>query len=432
MVMLLNSAYAMIDLAWVGSLGEPAVAGLSISLQAFFIILAIAQIIATTALADISQAYGRGEVARAGGLASSFTIVALGVGVASATIAYLVADHYVGVFTDDPEVFVLGVSYFQVTALTFFTQLLLMVFGNCMRGSGDFVTPMRIMIVSVLINVALDPLLIFGWGPFPELGLAGAAWATVIAQTVACLSYARRFIRPNADPQALVWRRPEWSRGLFRRILVRGLPAGVQFFLLSLVLGIVLAAVKPFGAIWTATAGGGFRVLQQTFLPLVALGSASAAISGQNLGARQPERVREVVRTALTWGMLFAVVAASLLFFGGAFAARIFASEPDAIALGAEYFRWTAPSLIAFCATYIPTFVLQAAGWAILPLVSATVRVGLLLLLITYVIPTFGLDPIFIFGAVAATAFVEGTLDVLILHRFLVRTTRRMSRGAAG
>lgn len=427
----LQSAYALIDLAWVGALGDKAVAGLSISLQAFFVVLAISQVIATTALAEISQAYGAGKRLEARRLLASFSVVGVVVGLASAAAAYLSTETYVGAFTADPEVYELGVDYFRVTAITFFTQLLIMIFGASVRASGDFTTPMRIMALSVVLNTALDPLLIFGLGPIPELGLSGAAWATVLSQLLALLIYCRRFATPSSDPHRLIWARPAWPRGFFQRLASRGLPAGVQFFLLSVVLGIVLASMREHGAAWTAAAGGGFRVLQQTFLPIIALASAAAAISGQNIGARKPERVAAAAMTAFRWSFYYTLAMGVILYFAAGLAAHVFARDPHELAVGAEYFRWSAPSLPAFALTYVPTFVLQAAGRAVLPLVSAVVRLVILALVVVAVLPRLDLGPGWVFGAVTATAYIEGAGAFTLLVGYLRRLKASLAPVAA-
>ena len=417
--MLLQSAYAIIDLAWVSKLGEAAVAGLSISLQAFFIVLAVSQAIATTALADISQAYGAGRIAEARAAFSAYAVLGVGVGTAAAIAAYVTADLYVAIFTADPEVQRLGLEYFEITALTFLLQLLLIVFGNGLRGTGDFTTPTKLMFTSVVINIVLDPVLIFGWGPFEAHGLAGAAWATVIAQTIAVLVYVALLGRPGGRGTGLSWRRPGFSMSLVSKIVTRGLPAGVQFFMLSAVVGIVLGAMREHGASWTAAAGGGFRVMQQCFLPMVALGSAAAAVAGQNLGAQNPRRVARAAWTALRWAMGYGVIVATLLVLGGRVAGRIFAETEAELDVAAVYFLWAGPSVAVFGATYVPTFVLQAAGKAARPMVAAILRVALLATLVFGAIPALGLGPQWVFGAWTVTAALEAGADTALLGVFL-------------
>jgi|GEM_PF-1349710 len=430
--MVLQSAYALIDLAWVRGLGEDAVTGLSTSFQAFFIVLALAQVVATTELAELSQAYGAGRVALARRLFSSFSIVGGVIGVVSAVAAYLSADVYVSAYTASPGAHAAGVAYFEVMSLTFFAQLIIMVFGNAVRASGDFSTPMRFMVTSIAVNAALDPLLMYGVGPLPELGVAGAAWATVVAQCVAIALYSRRFLRRDRlGERDMSWARPAFPPGFFGRLLTRGLPAGTQFFLTSAVLGIVMASLKDEGDAWTSAAGAGFRVLQQTFLPLVALGSAAAAISGQNLGARNYERVRDTARIAVRWALVYAVVVGALMFFGGGVAAHIFAKSDEGLAVGAEYFRWSAPSMPAMALTFVPMFILQAAGRAILPLMSAILRIVLLAVAVLYVVPSLTTDPGWTFGAVTLTSYVEAAGATALLALFVTRLLRRGQPGEA-
>ena len=290
LAMLLQSAYALIDLYWVRFLGTASVAALSISLQAFFIILALAQVVAVTALAQISQSYGAGDLRRAHGLFSGFLVVSTVIGLIAAISAYLGAEPYVRFFAPDPsqfipgsidqdtaiEVIIQGLDSFEINAITFCTQVIIIVLGNGFRGGGDFLTPVKLMVAAVLINLVLDPILIFGLGGFPEMGLAGAAWATVIAQVLALVGYAFILLRPSKDERSVRLGTPILDRRFFVRLVQKGLPVGIQFALLPIFLGLILYAMKPWGPDWTATAGAGFRVLQQTLLPMVAVGHATA------------------------------------------------------------------------------------------------------------------------------------------------------------
>ena len=420
----LQSIYAIVDLAFVARLGEASVAGLSISFQVFFIILALSQIVATSALAEISQAYGAGRLAHARGVFTAFTLTGGAIGVVAAVAALVGADLYVGAFTDDPDVFREGVTYFRINAITFFLQLVLIVLGSGLRGSGDFATPMKLMAASVLTNMVLDPILIFGLGPVPAMGIAGAAWATVIGQGVAVVGYARILTR-SGDGEAITWGKPEWSRTFVRRLMTRGLPAGVQFFLISVVLGVILAAMKPYGPHRAAAAGGGFRVLQQTILPLVAVGSAAAAIAGQCFGAGDLLRVRRAARLAVGWSAIYGVVVSAGLFYGARYAAYLFAESDAGLDVGALYFHWSAPTTIAFAISFAPTFVLQALGQAVLPMVAAVLRVIALLGLVWWVVPALGLGPEWVFGAATATAFIEGGVGLPLLTWFLGTPARR-------
>jgi Na+-driven multidrug efflux pump len=279
---------------------------------------------------------------------------------------------------------------------------------------------MRIMLFSVFLNAALDPILMFAL----DMGIAGAAWATVIAQVVACGIYLVRLRagKAHGDGRNISWGKPFFDRALFRRIATRGVPAGIQFFLIFVLLGVVLAGMKPHGADWTGAAGGGFRIIQQCWLPLVTLSSAAAAMAGQNYGARDLGRVAETGRVALRWGVIFGIAATATVLLGAPLLAYIAARGDAQHAHATAYFRWSAPMLLSAGLTYIPTFMLQAMGRSFLPMMAAFLRVGLVALFTFALAPAYDLGPDAIFAVTTATSFVEGGLGLYLLRRFL-RTT---------
>lgn len=412
--MLLQSVYAIVDLAWVKRLGEEAVAGLSINFQIFFVILALSQVIATTAMADISQLWGKGDREGARSAFSSFLLVSLVLGVLTSGAAWLTADVYINAFTSDPEVAVLGLTYFQINALTFFSQLLLIVLGYGLRASGDFISPMVVMVVSVLTNLILDPLLIFGVGEWQGMGIAGAAWATVAGQFLALVAYIALLLRAREDEQRISFGVPSFNLDFFKQLIVRGLPAGTQYLLMSAMLGVVLYAMKPYGAVYTATAGGGFRVLQQSILPVVALASAAAAMSGQNMGAGAFERVRLTSRTVLTWCIVYALVISVLFILTPDLFASLFA-QPEEMPVARGYFVWSWPMVLGISLSMGPTMILQALKRPMLPLIAALFRLGLIVIgVFAWLVPSQA-PPEWVFGLVAVTAIFEGAIGVGLL-----------------
>ena len=425
--MTLQSVYAFVNLVFVTGLGDRAVSGLVITIQAFFIILAIGQVVAQTALAEIAQAYGKNQIGAARSALTTYSLVALVIGVAASFLAWWGAEPYIALFTDDPEVYREGVAYFVATAPTFLLQLMIIVFATAARGSGDFVTPMRIMVMSVVLNAALDPILMFAL----DMGIAGAGWATVIAQTVACLVYLWRLRARPDDTRSLAGGRPRFTREVFARLGPRGVPAGIQFFLIFVLLGVVLRGMKPFGPDWTGAAGAGFRVMQQTWLPLITLASAAAAMAGQNFGARQLDRVAATGRTALRWGLYYGGAATVVVIVAAPLLARLAASGEGQLGNTVVYFHWSAAMLIAAGITYIPAFMLQAMGRSFFPMLAAGLRVAIVAIVTLGLAPANGWGPEVIFAVTTATAFLEGGLGLLILRRFLRSQPRPASAAVA-
>lgn len=417
LAMSLQSVYALVDLGYVRQLGEASVAGLSVSFQAFFMVLAMGKVVGTTLLARVSQLYGRQDIEEARRVFTRYSIVGTLVGVVAAAAAWVGADAYVSAFTTDPAAHAEGLAYFRISAVTFLLQLLLIVFGDALRASGDFVTPVKLMVLSIVTNLVLDPLLIFGIGPFPELGIEGAAIATVVSQALAITLYTARFLR-NQGERGLRWVSPGRDPRLLHELAVKGLPAGLQFFLLSGVLGIVLWKVGPHGPAWTASAGGGFRVVQQVFLPVVALSSAMSAIVGQNLGAGRSTRVRQAALGAMGVAVAYGLLTSVLLFVFSDKAGLFFIKDPEWLPVAVTYFDWSSWMSLTVALSIPPTFALQAAGRAIQPALAAVGRVGLLGVVVL-LLPQD--QPALVFAAATGTAFLEGFLDTGLLLRFLQR-----------
>jgi putative MATE family efflux protein len=415
--MSLQSVYALVDLGYVRQLGEASVAGLSVSFQAFFLVLAMAKVVGTTLLARVSRLYGEQDIDEARRVFTRYSAVAACVGLVAAVVAFLSADLYVSTFTDDPAARAEGLKYFRIGAVTFFLQLLLVVFGDSLRASGDFVTPVKLMLLGVGINIALDPLLIFGLGPVPAMGIEGAALATVLSQILPTSLYALRFLRGRGE-RDLRWVAPGNDPRLLRELATKGLPAGLQFFLISGVLGIVLWKVGPHGAAWTAAAGGGFRVIQQVFLPVVAISSAVSAIVGQNLGAGHTSRVRKAALGSLGVAVTYGAITSVLLFVFGDKAGLLFIKDPAWMPVAVTYFQWSSWLGLTVALTILPTFALQAAGQAIQPAMASVGRVALLTAIVL-LLPDD--QPGLVFAATTGTAFLEGFVDIGLLLRFLGR-----------
>jgi putative MATE family efflux protein len=399
----LQSVYALAGLAWVGRLGEPAVGGLSIGLQAFFVVLAIGQSLGTTAMADLSQDMGAGRRDHAARAFSGYLVLALALGVLASIAAFAVAVPYVSAFTADPEVLAEGVSYFRWSAPSFGTQLVLLVLVTGLRATGDFTTPVRVTATTVVLNVVLDPILMFGLG----MGIGGAGLATVICQAIACSWLLWALLRGDGFRLG----RPRLDAEMFRAVATRGLPAGLQFLLLFVSMGLILSAMKPFGPAWTAAAGGGFRLVQQAILPIVAIGTAAAAMVGQNAGAGRPERVRRTVWTALGGALAWSVAAIAVVQAGAPWIARVFAS-PDELGPATTYLRVASPALVGFAGSLPATFSLQALKRPVLPLVAAAVRLALLAAVCLAASPTGAIGAVAVFATFALGAAVEAAIDV--------------------
>ncbi len=430
----LQSLYALADLYFVGRLGAAALAGLGISLNTFYLILAVGQSIGTGGLALMAQAYGRGEHARVPGTFQVMFWLSAMVGLAFAVGGFLATETFIRAFTQDPEVYREGVAFFRVYSGTFFVQVLLISLSFAFRAVGDFIVPTLMMAVSVLLNVALDPLLIFGLGPIPGMGVAGAALATLLAQSVGLACYLWLVIGTRRST-LLVIRRPFfWDWRIAGNILRIGLPAALQFVLFTVSLLISFRYLRPLGGDATAAASVGFRIFQSALLPGVAIGAAVSSLVGQNYGAGLFSRVR----SAMLWGILYTAIVFcleyGLILAQPAFWVSLFAQDPGVVAVGAQYLVIMGLAMPIYGIYFIATFSFQGLGRTIAPLAGSAVRLVVIVGGMQALVYGFGLTAAGVFWVGLAAMVLEAATmggALLILRRSVLARPDAPAPGAA-
>ena len=187
-------------------------------------------------------------------------------------------------------------------------QFAMVAMGAALRGTGNFKPGMIVQTATVVINMVLAPVLIFGWGTGYPMGVAGAAIATFIAIVVGVVWLGALLPRRRRLPALSIAPTGGRSCRSGGSMLKIGLPAGAEFALMAVYMFVVYAISRPFGAAAQAGFGIGLRIVQALFMPVVALGFAVAPVAGQNFGARKAERVRSASRSAAAMAAGFMIV----------------------------------------------------------------------------------------------------------------------------
>ncbi|MBN2124876.1 MAG: MATE family efflux transporter [Deltaproteobacteria bacterium] len=303
--MLMFTLYLVADLYFVSRLGPDAVAAVSISGNAFFFLLGLSIVLGTGGMTLIAQRVGAGDREGANRVFQQVLVATVWTGVGICMIGLVIAVPYIRFFGGVDRSLTWGVEYFRIYAVSFPLVLMLHVLAPCFRGVGNTRTPMLITLQSLILNVILDPLLIFGiWG-IPGLGVKGAALASLVAHLYALFLYALGFSKGRHTL------RPTWSPRLdpavLKRCLSIGVPSGITYFLIAINMLIIYRIISAYGTSALASVGIGYRILQTTYLPAFALTSAMGAVVGQNYGAGHLERIHGTLRTGwLTSGVLMA------------------------------------------------------------------------------------------------------------------------------
>ena len=424
--MVMFTVYLMVDLYFVGRLGPEAVAALSISSNAFFIHLGFSAILGTGGMALIAQAFGRKDYNYAARVFKQCILMALMVGAVEAATGLMIAPAYIKYFGGTGKSLEWGIQYFQIFVISFLFMILLYTIGNCYRGMGNTKTPMIIMLQANLLNIVLDPILIFGWLGLPSMGVRGAALASVISQIYALGIYGYLiFIRESHINIKGKW---QFDFGIIRRSLYIGVPSGLNHFLLAANLLITFRVISDYGTAALASIGIGFRILQAIYIPVIAVASAMAAIVGQNFGAKKYKRITGTFARAWLISTLFMLFCTAACQAFSDYIIGIFSTDPDVIRFGVSYLRVFSLGFIVVGAIMVFSAVFQGLGKTYPSLIGAVVDNALFAGLV-FTLPVYfswGIQSIW--WIKLTTAIIESAVVAVWLKGELQQTRMRISQ----
>ena len=414
--MVFQSLYVLIDLYWVGRLGTEAVAAVGISANLSFVVLAISQMLGVGTTTVVSHAAGRKEHSLATHLFNQSQVLSMVAGVIFLAIAMLFRSSYAAALSADATIQTLTGEYLLWFIPAMALQFAMVAMGAALRGTGNFKPGMIVQTGTVIINIVLAPVLIFGWGPFPAMGVSGAAVATFVAIVVGVIWLTYYFL----DRDAYLRFHPADWRPKFRvwgQLLKIGLPAGVEFGLMGVYMVVVYVISRRFGAAAQAGFGIGFRIVQSAFLPIVALGFAVAPVAGQNFGAKKGERVRAVFKTAASIAAVTMLTLGVGIYLAAPLLVRLFSSDPEVIHVGVDYLHVVTINFVASGITFVSASMFQGMGNTLPSLATSALRmvVSIVPAIVLSHRPEFALTWIWWLTVVSTT--LQMALNLVLLQR---------------
>lgn len=315
----LQSLNGSINAIWVGRfLGEGALAATANANVIMFLIFASVFGIGMASTVLIGQAMGRHDVdtaRRAFGTATGFSLI---LSVFAGAAGWLAAPAILHALATPVEAYPLALTYLRVMCIAIPSSILSVSVAMSLRGTGDSITPLRFMMVSVALDIILNPALILGIGPLPALGIAGSAMATVIAGNLSLIGMIA-WVYWRDLPLRL--RGAEWAylipqRDMLAFILTKGLPMGVQMVIISAAGLIMSGLVNREGLITAAAYGATLQLWNYVQMPALAVSAAVSAMAAQNIGAGRWDRVESINRAGIATNLLMTgtLIALILLF----------------------------------------------------------------------------------------------------------------------
>ncbi|WP_438827215.1 MATE family efflux transporter [Sphingomonas bacterium] len=315
----LQSLNSSINAIWVGRfLGEGALAATSNAAIIMFLMFGAVFGFGMAATILVGQAMGRHDVEAARRAFGSAVALVVGASAVIGALGWVFAADILRALATPGDAMPLALAYLRVIFLGLPASMLLVLLMAAMRGTGDSVTPLWFMGLSVAIDGGLNPLLIEGIGPFPRMGIAGSATATLIANHVAAVALLG-FMYLRDMPLRL--RGAEWrylvpERSLTRTIVAKGLPIGAQLLVMSTAGLTMMGLVNRLGVETAAAYGVSQQLWTYIQMPALAIGAGVSAMAAQNIGAGRWDRVDRITGSGLLLnvGVTGAVVVAILLF----------------------------------------------------------------------------------------------------------------------
>jgi putative MATE family efflux protein len=404
----LQNAFNVVDMIFVGRLGPSAIAAVALCslLMEISWTLLIGVTIGTTAM--VARFYGAGDRRTAGMTAMQ----SLSLGVVVSLLLVLFVNFFgrkvlVALGARD-EFLHLAVGYLNIVFDGSVTLVLFFLTSAIMRGTGDARSPMLIMAASTVINIALDPLLIFGIWIFPEMGVRGAATATVIAQGTGMV--AGLYILTRGHTRLTIdWRRYRLDFNLIWRMLKLAVPGTMQGAVRSVGNLLLMRIVTSFGVMTTAAYGIGLRLDLVVMMPGWALGAAAATLVGQNLGAGQPDRAERCawIATGL-YAALLLVVGVGFFVFSRQIIG-LFNQKTGILEIGSEYLRVRVGGYLFLALGLVMASALNGAGDTVFTMfILAFSLLGIQLPLAYFLPRLFGGNPVGIWLAITTATVVQG------------------------
>ena len=339
--MLMMFTFNLVDTLFISFLGTEPLTAISFTFPVAFTVLSMAIGLGIGTSAVVGKYLGRGDVARAKEAATVINYISLAMACVMVALCWLFLDRIFGLLGASAELLVL-IREFMVIWLPGSLLMVLMMTGNSiLRANGNTRTPSMLMAAAGFSNAVLDPLLIFGLGPFPVLGIQGAAWATVISWGLAVAYLFRLLI---FDQELIARQLPTAAamRSSGGEMLRIGIPAAGANMMTPLAAGVMTAVAAGFGNNAVAALGVGGRIEPIATLLILAMSTSLPPLISQNCGARRIDRVIEAYWLSIRFVLVWQLLVYALLALTAPLIAEVFSDDPEVIST-IRLFLWIMP-----------------------------------------------------------------------------------------
>jgi putative MATE family efflux protein len=290
---ILHMAYTLIDTFWVGRLGANAVAAVSMSFPILFLMLSLGMGLGIAGTILVAQYKGKNDLKKVDHVSAQMFLMMFFVSLVLSVAGFYASGPILRLMGADPAFLGQATSYLQVLFVGMIFMFMYFVFGALMRGVGDVITPMVIMLITVILNAILDPIFIMGWWGIPAYGVSGAAIVTIMTEGLAgVVGLLMLFTNKYGIRLKIKDFKPDFK--LMYKMFRLGLPSSIEQSVRAIALSLMFYLVARFGTQIVAAYGIGTRILSFAIIPSVGIATATSTLVGQNMGAGQINRAEKV------------------------------------------------------------------------------------------------------------------------------------------
>lgn len=415
--MTIQALYNVVDSIYVGRYSLNGLNALSLAFPLQMILIAISVGTGVGASSLISRLLGRKEKEDASRVAEHVLLLSVFYGIIIALVGIFFSKNLIGIFTDDPELLKVSSDYIRIIFMGSMFLFVPVLSSDILRGEGNTFVPMIAMLIGAIINIVLDPFLIFGIGPFPELGASGAAYATVFSRLISGIYILYMVINNDKDI------RIDLSKFKFKFAIIRdiykvGLPAMVMQFLGSFMVAGLNLIVDPYNTDAIAVVGIYFKLQSFVFMPVFGLNQGFMPIIGYNYGFNKPERMKETIKYGLLTAFVITTTGFLLFQFLTEPLVMLFNDDPELIGLGVTALKTISLGFPVVGIAIVASTAFQAVGRGSISLLLSFLRQIIVLLPAAYILGEIGgLD--YIWYAFPLSELISGiVLTVLFIKTF--------------
>lgn len=387
--MTIQALYNVVDSIYVGRLSTDALSALSLTFPLEMILISIAVGTGVGASSLISRRLGQGENRKASSAAEHTLLLSLVYGLIIGIVGFFFSEDLIAIFTDNQTLIQLGAEYLKITFVGSVFLFVPSLSNNILRGEGNTFIPMISMLIGSIINIILDPFLIFGIGPFPMLGVAGAAYATVFSRMVSGIFIVYMVLNNDKDLK-IDLKQFKISFPILKDIYSVGLPAMIMQLLGSIMVGGLNIIVGSHNDYAIAVVGIYFKLQSFVFMPVFGLNQGYMPIIGYNYGHNNPKRMKETIKYGLVTAFVITTLGFVLFQTMPELFIKLFNDDPELISIGVTALKTISLAFPVIGIAIVASTTFQAVGKGVISMIVSFLRQIIVLLPVAYLLGKFG------------------------------------------